>query len=89
MPRYADQVVIAVLRDKRPRELWLLEQANDADTVSRQMLHRNYTDADSARYTAHGVTIGVRHMIRTGPGPLPSGTGGAMGGTPETFERRR
>ncbi|HVT41055.1 MAG TPA: hypothetical protein VHE78_18610 [Gemmatimonadaceae bacterium] len=71
MPRYADEVMIAVLRDQQPRDLWLLEQPTDADTLARAMLHRSYADSGASRYTARGVTIAVRHMVRFGARPLP------------------
>ncbi|MFI5309849.1 MAG: hypothetical protein ACHQQ3_01340 [Gemmatimonadales bacterium] len=70
-PRYADETMIAVLRDGKPRELWLIEQPNDADSSAVQALHRDYADADSARYTGRGITIGVRHLVRREPQVLP------------------
>jgi hypothetical protein len=68
-PRYADEVMIATLRENAPRDLWLVEQPNDADSSARHMLHRRYGDADSARYSARGVTIRLSHLVRR-PAPV-------------------
>ena len=70
-PRYADEAMIAALRDRKPPELWLIEQPNDGDTLALQALHRDYVDADSVRHTARGITIAVRHLVRRGAGVLP------------------
>ncbi len=70
-PRYADETMIAALRDRKPQELWLIEQPNDGDTLALQALHRDYVDADSVRHTAQGITIAVRHLVRRGAGVLP------------------
>ena len=70
-PRYADETMIATLRDRKPQELWLIEQPNDGDTLALQALHRDYVDADSQRHTAQGITIGVRHLVRRTAGVLP------------------
>src|ERR1019366_6288887 len=64
MPQYADEATIAALRDRQPRDLWLVEQPNDGDTLAVWKLHRDYSDADSARYTARGLTVTARHMVR-------------------------
>jgi hypothetical protein len=72
-PDYADEAAIAARRDRMPHELWLVEQPNDGDTTAVQKLHHDYTDADSARYTAHGVTITARHLVRRDAAVLPSG----------------
>jgi hypothetical protein len=72
-PRYADEATIAALRDRQPRDLWLVEQPNDGDTLAVQKLHRDYADADSARYTAHGVTVTARHLVRRDVAVLASG----------------
>jgi hypothetical protein len=70
-PRYADETMIATLRDRKPQELWLIEQPNDGDTLALQALHRDYVDTDSQRHTAQGITIGVRHLVRRTAGVLP------------------
>jgi hypothetical protein len=72
-PNYVDQTMIVVLRGTQPRELWLVEQPNDRDTLAMQTLHRDYADADSARYTAHGLTVTARHLVRRDAPVLPSG----------------
>jgi hypothetical protein len=72
-PHYADQNMIVALRDQQPRELWLVEQPNDLDTLAAQTLHRSYADADSVRYTAGGLTITARHLVRRDARVLPSG----------------
>ncbi len=74
IPLYRDEAMIAAMRERMPRELWLVEQPNDGDTLALQKLHRDYADADSARYTAHHLTIGARHLVRRGVPVLPSGT---------------
>ena len=61
------------MRDTMPRELWLMEQPNDGDTLAVQKLHHDYADADSARYTAQGLTLTARHLVRRGVAVLPSG----------------
>ena len=73
MPNYADQAMIAVLRQRQPHEVWLVEQPNDRDTLAVQTLHRDYADADSARYTAHGLTVTARHLVRRDVPVLASG----------------
>jgi hypothetical protein len=73
MPNYADQAMIVVLRERQPRELWLVEQPNDRDTLAMQTLHRDYADADSARYTARGLTVTARHLVRRDVPVLASG----------------
>ena len=70
---YADQAMIAVLRQRQPHEVWLVEQPNDRDTLAVQTLHRDYADADSARYTAHGLTVTARHLVRRDVPVLASG----------------
>jgi hypothetical protein len=72
-PDYADEVMIAARRGAKPRELWLLEQPNDGDTLAVAKLHEFYADADSARYTARGLTITARHLVRRDVPVLPSG----------------
>jgi hypothetical protein len=64
-PDYADESMIASRRDRSPRELWLVEQPNSGDSLALQRLHgRGYADADSAHYTARGLTITARHLVR-------------------------
>ncbi len=70
-PNYADEAIIAALRDRQPRELWLVEQPNDGDTLAVQKLHHDYADADSARYTGGGLTITARHLVRRDVPVLP------------------
>jgi hypothetical protein len=72
-PDYADEAMIAALRERRPRELWLVEQPNDGDTLAVQKLHRDYADVDSARYTARGLTVTARHLVRRDTPVLASG----------------
>ena len=72
-PDYADEAAIAARREQMPRELWLVEQPNDGDTLAVQKLHHDYADADSARYTAHGLTVTARHLVRRDVPVLPSG----------------
>jgi hypothetical protein len=72
-PDYADEAGIAARRGAMPQELWLVEQPNDGDTLAVQKLHHDYTDADSARYTAHGLTLTARHLVRRDVPVLPSG----------------
>jgi hypothetical protein len=72
-PNYADQNMIVALREHQPRELWLVEQPNDLDTLAAQTLHRSYVDAGSARYTAGGLTISARHLVRRVVPVLASG----------------
>ena len=73
MPDYADEILIAARRDQKPRELWLVEQPNDGDTLAIQALHRYYEDADSAHYTAGGLTVTARHLVRRDVPVLLSG----------------
>jgi hypothetical protein len=70
-PDYQDEATIAAMRENKPRELWLVEQPNDVDTLAVQKLHHDYTDADSARYTAGGVSITARHLVRRDTPVLP------------------
>ncbi len=70
-PDYADETTIAARRDGKPRELWLVEQPNDADTLAVQKLHEFYADADSAQYTARGLTVTARHLVRRDVPVLP------------------
>jgi hypothetical protein len=70
-PDYEDEAMIAAMRGKKPRELWLVEQPNDGDTLAVQKLHRDYADADSARYTALGLTLTARHLVRRDAPVLP------------------
>jgi hypothetical protein len=70
-PDYQDEATIAAMRDKMPRELWLIEQPNDGDTLAVQKLHHDYIDADSARYTAEGLTLTARHLVRRSAAVLP------------------
>jgi hypothetical protein len=72
-PDYADEVLIAARRDQKPRELWLVEQPNDGDTVAVGKLHQFYSDSGSARYTSHGLTITALHLVRRDVPVLPSG----------------
>jgi hypothetical protein len=65
--------MIAALRERQPLELWLVEQPNDGDTLAVQKLHHDYADADSARYTARGVTVTARHLVRRDAPVLASG----------------
>jgi hypothetical protein len=74
MPDYADETMIAVRRERKPRELWLVEQPNDGDTSAVASLHRFYDDADSTRYTDRGVTVTARHLVGRGVTVLPSGS---------------
>ena len=73
MPDYADEAMIAALRERQPLELWLVEQPNDGDTLAVQKLHHDYADADSARYTASGLTVTARHLVRRDVPVLASG----------------
>ena len=66
--------MVAALRDDKPAQLWYVEQPNDGDSLSLQKIHADYADADSARYTAEGVTITARHLVRRSVPVLPSGT---------------
>ncbi|MBI3504329.1 MAG: hypothetical protein HY059_05765 [Proteobacteria bacterium] len=70
-PRYADEIMIAAMRDRAPRDLWLVEQPNDPDSSALTVLHRRYADADSARYAARGLTIGLRHLVRRESSVVP------------------
>jgi hypothetical protein len=70
-PAYRDEATIAAMRENKPRELWLVEQPNDGDTLAVQKLHRDYADADSARYTAGGLTLTARHLVRRDSPVLP------------------
>jgi len=72
-PDYADEAMIAGLREWQPHELWLVEQPNDGDTLAVQKLHHDYADADSARYTARGLTVTARHLVRRDVPVLASG----------------
>lgn len=72
-PDYEDEASIAAMREKKPAELWLVEQPNDGDTLAVQKLHHDYADADSARYSAHGLTLTARHLVRRDVPVLPSG----------------
>ncbi|MFI5245734.1 MAG: hypothetical protein ACHQQR_10940, partial [Gemmatimonadales bacterium] len=64
-PDYADEATIADRGDAKPRELWFVQQPNDTDSLALQRLHRRgYADSDSARYTAHGLTVTARHLVR-------------------------
>jgi hypothetical protein len=71
-PDFADETMIAGRREQKPRELWLVEQPNDGDTLAVAALHRFYADADSARYTAGGLTVTARHLVRRDPPVLAS-----------------
>jgi hypothetical protein len=71
-PDYEDEAMIAALHDRMPHELWLVEQPNDGDTLAIQKLHHDYADADSAQYTARGLTVTARHLVRRGVPVLPS-----------------
>jgi hypothetical protein len=63
-PDYADEAMISGRGDRKPRELWLVGQPNDTDSLALQRLHRrDYTDADSARYTARGLIVTARHLV--------------------------
>jgi hypothetical protein len=70
-PDYEDEATIAAMRERKPRELWLVEQPNDGDTLAVQKLHHDYADADSARYTAYGLTVTARHLVRRDSPVLP------------------
>ncbi len=70
-PDYQDEATIAAMREKKPRELWLVEQPNDGDTLAVQKLHHDYADADSVRYTAGGVILTARHLVRRDTQVLP------------------
>ena len=72
-PGYADEAAIAAMRDSMPHDLWLVEQPNDGDTLAVQKLHRDYADADSARYSSHGLTVTARHLVRRDVPVLASG----------------
>jgi hypothetical protein len=72
-PDYADEAMIAARRERKPRELWLVEQPNDGDTLAVQKLHHDYADAGSARYAARGVTLTARHLVRRDVPVLASG----------------
>ena len=72
-PDYADEAIVAARRERMPHELWLVEQPNDGDTLAVQKLHHDYADANSARYTAHGLTVTARHLVRRDAEVLPSG----------------
>jgi hypothetical protein len=71
LPDYQDEATIAAMREKKPRDLWLVEQPNDGDTLAVQKLHHDYADADSARYTGGGVIITARHLVRRDAQVLP------------------
>jgi len=70
-PDYQDEATIAAMRENKPGEIWLVEQPNDGDTLAVQKLHRDYADADSARYTAGGLSITARHLVRRVAPVLP------------------
>ncbi len=70
-PDYQDEATIAAMRDKMPREVWFIEQPNDGDTLAVQKLHHDYVDADSTRYTAEGLTLTARHLVRRSVAVLP------------------
>ncbi len=72
-PDYADEAIVAARRERMPHELWLVEQPNDGDTLAVQKLHHDYADADSARFTTHGLTVTARHLVRRDAEVLPSG----------------
>jgi hypothetical protein len=72
-PDYADETMIASRREQKPRELWLVEQPNDGDTLAVQALHRYYADSGSNRYTAGGLTLTARHLVRRDVPVLASG----------------
>ena len=72
-PAYADEAMVGVLGDRMPRELWLVEQPNDGDTLAVRSLHHFYADAGSARYTARGLTVTARHLVRRDVPVLASG----------------
>ncbi|MFI5233706.1 MAG: hypothetical protein ACHQSE_14490 [Gemmatimonadales bacterium] len=72
-PDYADETMIAARRERKPRELWLVEQPNDADTLAVEALRRFYSDSGSTRYTAGGLTITARHLVRRDAPVLASG----------------
>jgi hypothetical protein len=72
-PDYADEVLIAARRDQRPRELWLVEQPNDGDTIAVGKLHQFYSDSGAARYTSRGLTLTALHLVRRDVPVLPSG----------------
>ena len=63
-PRYADEVMVAALREQAPRELWLVQQPNDAASSALTVLHRRYVDAAAAQYSAQNVTIQLLHLVR-------------------------
>jgi hypothetical protein len=70
-PDYEDEATIAAMRENKPPEIWLVEQPNDGDTLAVQKLHHDYADADSARYTAGGVSLTARHLVRRDTPVLP------------------
>jgi hypothetical protein len=70
-PDYQDEATIAAMRENKPRELWLVEQPNDADTLAVQKLHRDYADADSASFTSRGAILTARHLVRRDASVLP------------------
>lgn len=72
-PDYADEATIVARRTEKPREIWLVEQPNDGDTLAVQKLHEYYADADSARYAVHGLTITARRLVLRDAPVLPSG----------------
>jgi hypothetical protein len=73
-PDYADEATIADRGDGKPRELWFVQQPNDTDSLALQRLHRRgYADGDSAPYTAHGLTVTARHLVRRDAPVLVSG----------------
>jgi hypothetical protein len=72
-PDYADEAIIADRGDAKPHELWFVRQPNDGDSLALQRLHRRgYADADSARYTARGLTVTARHLVLRDAPVLPS-----------------
>ena len=63
-PRYMDETMVAVARDRRPPELWLVEMPNDVDASARQALRATYAETDSVRFAPRGVAVTVRHLVR-------------------------
>lgn len=70
-PDYQDEATIGAMRENKPRELWLVEQPNDTDTLAVQKLHHDYADADSTQYSAGGLTLTARHLVRRDASVLP------------------
>ena len=63
-PRYMDETMVAVAREQRPTELWLVEMPNDVDASARQALRAAYEETDSVRFAPRGVAVTVRHLVR-------------------------